>query len=174
MKPITKARTHRRVLVWSLMGVTGILSFALFYDYFYPQIAGLYGSPHHIIITIVTSAIPTLFIAWAVGVLVTGINAIFVPNIRRQSDLTPVDPNEDCDGPRSFTLARCPRCAYERRGLDINAACPECGEPAPRVHTLPGPGQAMALYGTCRYCGRALRRNARSCTGCGHPVSRPN
>ena len=32
---------------------------------------------------------------------------------------------------KSDEVRRCPRCGYERRGIDPHRRCPECGAPAP-------------------------------------------
>jgi len=160
-----------RALVWAIMIIAWFMSFMFLYGQFRP--ATPTNLNHSLNVTAMMSAGTfALLIAWCVGVLLTGINAIFIPSNRHGSALIPVDPAPDHDGPQRFTLARCPHCDYERRGLAIDAPCPECGEPPPRVHTLPGRGQAMALYGTCTHCGRALRKKARCCAGCRYPVPR--
>ncbi|MGP1346483.1 MAG: hypothetical protein ACTS3F_07435 [Phycisphaerales bacterium] len=150
----------------------------------------LYGSfvsatPAHMVPSarlwiIIPSLIISALIGWFVGILLTGLGSVFIPRSRPNAPaLIKIDAGDSQretagDGPASpagptphqYTLARCPNCGYERAGLAADAPCPECAEPAPRIHTLPGPGNAKALHAICPRCGRAQRRGAKTCPAC--------
>lgn len=38
---------------------------------------------------------------------------------------------------RSRYVGKCPKCRYDRTGLELDAVCPECGSPAPPIQPSP-------------------------------------